>query len=193
MKEPDKEEIIAKLRKRDESAITTLFDAYYENLYLFAEKFIYDKDNAHDIVQDVFVKIWEDSSKIVFKYSVRYYLFTSVKNKCLNYLRKLDIEDRHNKKYIEAHIDSQTVGIIENEELIGRIKAIIEGLPGQCKEIFKLRAFYGYKYKEIAEDLDVSESVVKVQVSRANKKIREKLSEDTSNISVLIFTAFMNL
>lgn len=193
MKEPDKDIIVSKLRSRDDSAITELFDAFYENLYLFAEKFIYDKDKAHDLVQDVFVKIWEDSSKIEFDKSVRYYLFTSVKNKCLNYLRKLKIEDKNNRKYLEAYIDSHTVGMIDNDELIGTIKSIIEDLPQQCRYIYKLRVFYGYKYREIAEDLGVSESTVKVQISRANAKIRENILKDSSDISILIFTAFMNL
>lgn len=193
MKEPDKGEILVKLRNRDESAINILFDTYYENLYLFAEKFIYDKDKAHDLVQDVFVKIWEDASKIEFTKSVRYYLFTSVKNKCLNYLRKLKIEDKNNRKYLEAHIDSHTVGMIDDVEIIGKIKSIIEDLPQQCREIYKLRVFYGYKYKEIAEDLGVSENTVKVQISRANTKMQEGLKQQPSNISLLIFTAFMNL
>ena len=60
----DSDDIFIGLKRRDEAALSVLFDTYYEKLYLFAEKYIYDSDKAHDIVQDVFLKIWENAERL---------------------------------------------------------------------------------------------------------------------------------
>ncbi|MFA5714029.1 MAG: sigma factor, partial [Bacteroidales bacterium] len=98
-----------KLKALDKRAIEYLFDTYYEPLYLFCEKFIYNSDAAHDMVQSVFIKIWENSQNITFTGTIKSYLYVSVKNECLQYLRSLNIRDAHNQKWALAHIDSMTI------------------------------------------------------------------------------------
>lgn len=168
----ESDDILAGLKRREESALTVLFDTYYEKLYLFAEKYIYDSDKAHDIVQDVFLRIWENAERLVLRLSIQHYLFTSVRNGCLNYLKSLQIEDRNNRKYIEAYIESQNVDMVEDEELLAKIRQVLDELPEKCREVCELRFVEGYKYSEIATRLGMNENTVKAQLHRGMERMR---------------------
>ena len=167
------DDLLAGLKRREESALTVLFDLYYEKLYLFAEKYIYDSDKAHDIVQDVFLKIWENAERLVLRLSIQHYLFTSVRNGCLNYLKSLQIEDRNNRKYVEAYIESQNVDMVEDEELLAKIRQVLDELPDKCREVCELRFVEGYKYSEIAARLGMNENTVKAQLHRGMERMRQ--------------------
>lgn len=163
--------LIASLKRNEAHALSVLFDNYYEKLYIFAEKFIYDPDKAHDIVQELFVHLWENRATLTITSSLSHYLFTAVRNRCLNYLRSLRIEDLQNQRYLEAHIDSYTLDVVEEQEALEQLKRMIEQLPPQCRTIVELRILKGLKYKEIARQMNVSENVVKVQIHRAYQKL----------------------
>ena len=171
----DSNDILIGLKCRDEVALSALFDAYYEKLYLFAEKYIYDSDKAHDIVQDVFLKIWENAERLELTSSIQHYLFVSVRNGCLNYLKSLQIEDRNNRKYVEAYIESQNVDMVDNEELLVRIRQVLDELPEKCREVFVLSKIEGLKNREIAERLNISEKTVERHMSIALSKLRDEL------------------
>jgi RNA polymerase sigma-70 factor (ECF subfamily) len=169
------EVIFNNIQKRDNKALECLFDKYYEPLYLFARKLVYNSDIANDVVQSVFIKIWEKSSKIHLTHSLKNYLFISVKNECLQYLRSLKIRDKNNRSWALAYIEAMNIDSMDEslDELMAQIRLLIEKLPRQCKTIYKYRAFYGYKYTDIAGLMNTTESVVKVQMHRANKKLKE--------------------
>jgi len=166
--------IYNKIRHKDKKAFEYLFDRYYRRLFLFARKILYDSDAAHDAVQNVFIKMWDNSGKIHLKNSLRNYLFISVKNECLQYLRSLKIRDNKNHLWALAYLESTKMEDMEdmNEELYNQVRAYIEKLPLQCKMIYKYRALYGYKYSEIASIMNTTEDVVKVQIYRANKMLK---------------------
>lgn len=84
----DSDDIFIGLKRRDETALSVLFDTYYEKLYLFAEKYIYDSDKAHDIVQDVFLKIWENAERLELTSSIQHYLFCVCSQWLLELLEK---------------------------------------------------------------------------------------------------------
>ena len=153
--------------------MSVLFDTYYEKLYLFAEKYIYDSDKAHDIVQDVFLKIWENAERLELTSSIQHYLFASVRNGCLNYLKSLQIEDRNNRKYAEAYIESQNVDMVDDEELLARVRQVLDELPEKCREVCLLRFVEGYKYAEIAARLDMNENTVKAQLHRGMERLKQ--------------------
>ena len=169
----DSDDIFIGLKRRDEAALSVLFDTYYEKLYLFAEKYIYDSDKAHDIVQDVFLKIWENAERLELTSSIQHYLFASVRNGCLNYLKSLQIEDRNNRKYAEAYIESQNVDMVDDEELLARIRQVLDELPEKCREVCLLRFVEGYKYAEIAARLDMNENTVKAQLHRGMERLKQ--------------------
>lgn len=163
--------LIASLKRNEPAALSVLFDNYYEKLYIFAEKFIYDPDKAHDIVQELFVYLWENRASLTITTSLTHYLFVAVRNRCLNYLQSLRIEDQRNQHYLEAHIDSYTLDVVEEQEALDQLKKMIGELPPQCRTIVEMRILKGYKYKEIAQQLNISENVVKVQIHRAYQKL----------------------
>ena len=169
----DSDDIFIGLKRRDEPALSVLFDTYYEKLYLFAEKYIYDSDKAHDIVQDVFLKIWENAERLELTSSIQHYLFASVRNGCLNYLKSLQIEDRNNRKYAEAYIESQNVDMVDDEELLARVRQVLDELPEKCREVCLLRFVEGYKYAEIAARLDMNENTVKAQLHRGMERLKQ--------------------
>ena len=169
----DSDDIFIGLKRRDETALSVLFDTYYEKLYLFAEKYIYDSDKAHDIVQDVFLKIWENAERLELTSSIQHYLFASVRNGCLNYLKSLQIDDRNNRKYAEAYIESQNVDMVDDEELLARVRQVLDELPEKCREVCLLRFVEGYKYAEIAVRLDMNENTVKAQLHRGMERLKQ--------------------
>ena len=169
----DSDDIFIGLKRRDEAALSVLFDTYYEKLYLFAEKYIYDSDKAHDIVQDVFLKIWENAERLELTSSIQHYLFASVRNGCLNYLKSLQIEDRNNRKYAEAYIESQNVDMVDDEELLARVRQVLDELPEKCREVCLLRFVEGYKYAEIAARLDMNENTVKAQLHWGMERLKQ--------------------
>ena len=169
----DSDDIFIGLKRRDEAALSVLFDTYYEKLYLFAEKYIYDSDKAHDIVQDVFLKIWENAERLELTSSIQHYLFASVRNGCLNYLKSLQIEDRNNRKYAEAYIESQNVDMVDDEELLARVRQVLDELPEKCREVCLLRFVEGYKYAEIAARLDMNENTVIAQLHRGMERLKQ--------------------
>ena len=169
----DSDDIFIGLKRRDETALSVLFDTYYEKLYLFAEKYIYDSDKAHDIVQDVFLKIWENAERLELTSSIQHYLFASVRNGWLNYLKSLQIEDRNNRKYAEAYIESQNVDMVDDEELLARVRQVLDELPEKCREVCLLRFVEGYKYAEIAVRLDMNENTVKAQLHRGMERLKQ--------------------
>lgn len=173
MDDVEYDNLVEGIRHRKEAALATLFDLYYEKLYLFAEKYIYDSDRAHDIVQDVFLRIWENAEQLVLRGSIRHYLFTSVRNGCLNYLKSLQIEDRNNRKYAEAYIESQNVDMVDDEELLARVRQVLDELPEKCREVCLLRFVEGYKYAEIAARLDMNENTVKAQLHRGMERLKQ--------------------
>lgn len=186
----DTDRLIGLIRKGNQQGLSDLFDLYYERLYIFAEKFIYDPDKAHDIVQELFVSIWENRDKLEITTSLSHYLFVSIRNRCLNYLQALRIEDRHNQKYLQAHIDSYTLDVLEDEDMLEKIRKMLESLSPQCQKIVELRILKGYKYKEIASEMGISESVVKVQIHRAYQKLKTAFPVLKDTLSCVLFYIF---
>jgi RNA polymerase sigma-19 factor, ECF subfamily len=170
----------------DEKAFEKLYNEYYESLCHFAQRFVCDLDTSREIVQDVFVRIWEKRSTLLGEDSLKSYLYKSVRNKCLDYLKHSKVEYEFEKMRIREDQDSGSgsfstedhplSGLI-TEELRNAIRCAIGNLPEKCKEIFELSRFEGLKYREIAEELKISVKTVETQMYRAIKSLKEQLSE----------------
>ena len=150
-----------------------LFRDHYEPLCARAFQMVHDRKASEDIVQDVFLKIWENAERLELTSSIQHYLFASVRNGCLNYLKSLQIEDRNNRKYVEAYIESQNVDMVDDEELLARVRQVLDELPEKCREVCLLRFVEGYKYAEIAARLDMNENTVKAQWHRGMERLKQ--------------------
>lgn len=168
--------MIERLRRNDRSAYSELFDGYFDKLFTFALNMVFRKDVANDIVQEVFITIYEKSVFSNYRGSLKAYLYTSVRNRCYNYLRDAKVEDRNMALYAEAAVYSDNVDTIDEEEVLEKIRQVMDELPDRCREVCLLRFVHGYKYSDIAEQLSMNENTVKVQLHRGMEKIKESFS-----------------
>ncbi|MEI6566339.1 MAG: RNA polymerase sigma-70 factor [Verrucomicrobiota bacterium] len=168
------------IRNRNLKVFEALFGNYYPQLVKFAEGYLFDNKECEDIVQNIFIHFWENSSQIHIEQSVKSYLFQSVRNRCLNSLRDLKIHDKLNILYLEALMNIENAEEIPDPEIILQINQAIELLPVQMGAIFKLKYLEGKKLSEIATINQISENTVKTQLLRAKEKLRKILYKRTS-------------
>ena len=156
-----------------------LFKTHYNNLCSYANKYLEDLDAAEEVVQDVFVKLWENRETISITGSFKSYIFRAVRNACLNFIRHLQVREEF-KTYNEQELE-RNQPLLEDEihasELEVRIRAAINLLPAERRKVFIMSRYDGLKYKEIAEKLNISDKTVENQMGRAIKFLREKLTK----------------
>jgi RNA polymerase sigma-70 factor (ECF subfamily) len=160
------------------SDFENLFKTYFSALTGFSQTFVYDEDAAKEIVQNVYISLWDKREDLDLKQSLKSYLYTSVRNRSLNYLRD-------HKKFRSQLLDDDLSQIeateesdpLVNEELQEKINQAINLLPAKCKQVFELSRNEGLKYKQIAEQLDISVKTVENQISKALKILREELKD----------------
>jgi RNA polymerase sigma-70 factor, ECF subfamily len=177
--------IFQHIRKGDEAAFSRLFDGYYAALCFFAAKYLGDMDLSRSLVQQVFVDLWVKREKTDIAISVKSYLYRSVKNRCIDHLRK-ERNTSEISKSVENFSQMPFRDLVEEAELNDRINASINKLPEKCREVFLLCRFEGLKYAEIAQKLNISVKTVEMQMGIALKKLRESLS-DYQMINLLVF------
>jgi len=171
--------LIKRLRKGDQTAFEILFRFYYPGLVVFATQIVLDKDEASEIVQDFFVRLWEKRSHIKETTSLKAYFFTSIKNQSLNYLKKTKIHTR-NIEQLKELVETNPIynfDIFIESELQEKIKAAIEKLPTRCGKIFVMSRFQGISNNEIAQKLEISKRTVETQISNALKILRYELKK----------------
>ncbi len=165
-----------------------LYEKYYAQMVLFAEGFLYDRDEAKDVVQDVFSDLWKKGEKPYLYSSEKTYLFACVKNRAINRIKKLNIIDKHQDQLQEAYLFSCQPDIPLDENLKNQIKAILEGMPLQMRSVLELHVFKGLKYAEIADKLGISINSVKTQMKRAFKRFRKEIG--LYNFLLFLFFTF---
>ena len=150
----------------------SLFLHNYRPLCLYALHYLDNPDVAEDVVQECFTTLWEkiNSGNVVINRKA--YLYMTVRNRCLDHLRKKGLQTEQLKPY-------DTYGIIdeydlqERSEIEARLWTAIDSLPEKCREVFLLSKRDGLKYEEIAAELEISENTVRNQISKALKILKE--------------------
>ena len=163
------------IKNRNYKVFEALFREYYPPLVRFARSFIFDQTASEDLVQSFFVCLWENAPSIQIQHSFKQYCYQSVRNRCMNQLRDLRIEDKRHLLYIEAVLQEEDSDEWIDPNILLKIKESINNLPTQMALIFKLKYLEGKKNREISELINVSENTVKTQLSRARNKLRNKL------------------
>ncbi len=172
----DFKKLIRRLAKGDAKAYKELFERFFERCYALALTYVIDPDVAGDIVQEVFISIYDHAERLKEIENLPGYLAAAVRNRCLNYLRDLDLEDRNLHLYYE-YLISYPIDE-ENDELkdlIARLEQEYPSLPQSCRIICEMRFQRGMKIKDIATELGLAISTVKVQLHRAVIKIKSNL------------------
>lgn len=178
--------IIQKIKNDDISSYKELFDSFYLKLLKYSMRFVSMKEIAEELVQDLFIHIWDNRKNLMIQTSLESYLFASVKNRSLNYLKS----KYAGKDYVELsnlYIHPQSKSIdqeIEAFELELLIQKAVNSLPPKCGTVFNLSRNAGMTYQEIAEELNIGKETVKTQIGIALMKIREYLGKYWEEIPV---------
>ncbi|MBK8883325.1 MAG: RNA polymerase sigma-70 factor [Bacteroidales bacterium] len=172
-------DIIGRIRQGDVRQFESLFRSSYVSLVRYARKLVKDQDDAEEIVQDLFYRIWQDREKIKIESSLNGYLFRAVHNRCLHFIEHNRIVVKHAEEMSFRLPESpeSPSDILNYKELQARIAGILEKLPERCGKIFYMNRFEGLKYNEIAEKLSVSVKTVEANMGRALKEFRKELTE----------------
>ena len=182
--------LLANLKKNKESAFDELFRKYFQNLTWFAMKMVKSKETAEEVVQDLFVNFWEKRHELELKVSIKAYLYRAVYNNSIHASRKEKLHDS-NEITLVNELSEDFDNLLETSELETRIYGLIEQLPTECKRIFKLSRFEELKYKEIAEQLQISIKTVETQMSRALKFLRNHMSDYIKLLILFALEYFM--
>jgi len=184
MQNKEEKILLEKLKNSDEFAFKNIYFLYYNKLYSFAKNFINDNEIVQDIIADVFLKIWKNREYLDIKTSLKSYLYTSVKNSCLNRLRSLNKElkiiddSEYRLKEIEINYYTDTlineVSAIELEEIISNS---IKQMPEKQRIIFLLSRSEGLNSDEISKNLGISKRTVESHLYNAIKFLKEKLKQ----------------
>jgi len=171
-------ELIERVQKGDEKAFETLFRTYYHSLCLFAHKILKDHEVAEEIVQDIYYYMWEKRESLELTTSVKSYLFKSVYNNSLKYIRHQKIVKNYETKVGK---EDQPFDLQDNHAEIGEIMHIIkltlENVPERTREIFELNRNEGLKYQEISDKLSISIKTVEAHMTSVLKLFRENLKD----------------
>jgi len=165
-------ELFIKIKKSDEQAFDILFKLYYAPLARFALMYTKDEDNADEVVQLFFVKIWQQRKKLKIKSSVKSYLYTSVRNTALNFIKKEKTRSIYEENY---EVDKTETSISSNNDFNKIYNEAVEQLPDRTKQVFILSKNEGLTYNEIAEYLQITAKTVENNMGIAFKKLREFL------------------
>ncbi len=184
--------LLERLHKGDNDAFQHLFMVYYQPLAIFANKLVSDIDLAKDLVQEVIVNFYEKHAEIHIHTSLKAHLYQSVRNKCLNHLKREQIiRTHHSQIFIENKSQEEVFNdLLEETELEHQIKQTIDTLPNQCKRIFEMSRYQGKSNQDIADELSISKRTVETQISNALKKLRNKLSSYISIGLILLNLMF---
>ena len=168
-------ELIQGINSGDKKAFNKVFDEYFNALCAFSYKYIADQSATEDIVQDVFIAFWEHNNEYDHINAAKAFLYTSVRNKCLNYLKHQLVLQKHHQALIYELESEQffTQHVIE-EDAFNRLYTEIRQLPIASQNIMLL-ALKGLKNREIATELNISENTVKTQKKIAYAKLKAKL------------------
>lgn len=172
----------------DRRGFEALFRDNFKGLTYFAIEYVKDQDIAREIVQDAFAGLWEKRESIDTGKSPKSYLGSTVKNRCLNYLRDHKKFDRSILEFEGLHEGNEYIeqDHLVTNELKQKIESAMDSLPAKCREVFLKNRSENKKYQDIADEMQISVKTVEAQMSKALKIMREKLAEYVSILLLII-------
>lgn len=174
-------QLLTSLQKGDEEAFAYVFKTFYSPLFNYAGRILRDEEQANDVVQDTFCRLYENRSNITIHISLKSYLYRSIYNNCIDLIR--------HKKVANAYVDAKMLDfyfsrIIQlpeaelkmlDEDIGEAIREAIAHLPERCRQIFCLSKLEGLSNKQIAEQLGISVKTVETQMTTAFVRLRKEL------------------
>ena len=178
---------IRHINRGNKGAFKELFDHYFNALATFGYKYVPDLPVVEDMVQEVFISCWEKRGDFTHINALKSFLYTSVRNKCLNHLKHQAVQKKHENALInELESDHRFANHVIEEETFNLLHAEIKDLPKSAQEIMIL-ALNGLKNQEIADELGVSVNTVKTQKKIAYSKIKDRLGHRFEMVLLFLF------
>jgi RNA polymerase sigma-70 factor (ECF subfamily) len=176
LSDPD---IVNAIRQGQESAFEQMFRTYYERLCHYANSILKDLDEAEEMVQTVFLNIWEKRADLEITLSLKAYLYRAVHNHCLNRIKHYGVRENHREYALNHQSDSHdaVAEAIYGSELEERIEQAVRKLPEQCQVVFRMSRFEELRYQEIADKLGLSIKTVENQIGKALRIMRTELAD----------------
>lgn len=178
--------ILERLKEGDSKAFESVFKFWYEPMVNFANEYIADTESAKNIVQNIFMRLWEKHALVDPDSNLKSYIYMSTRNACLSHLRHLRVETTFFEKVKKNSEDLQLnyealyeldIEKIDFSDLEKLIQDTIDALPERCREVFLMSRYDELKNKEIAEKLDITVKAVEANITRALTKLRENTRE----------------
>lgn len=176
---PD-ENILTKVIQGDENAFAELYNYYKSPALRFTTSLLKDEEEAENMVQDVFLKIWIKREHIKTEYNFSSYLFTCLRNMAFDYFKKMEKSEQLRKQFMEGMMLMADDEQEEKERRISLVQNAVESLSVKRKLILKLNIEEGKSYQEIAEFLRISKNTVKNQLVKAKQILRDKMDVATA-------------
>lgn len=178
MKYQDENNLAQALRRGEAAAFDAVFRQWYAPLCRYACRLADgDMDEAEDLVQQAFVKLWEYRGRLDVSWSLKAYLYKTMHNACLNRLRAGKVRSKYLDFNAQQLNDMYTPPDDTSPELLERFQRAMEALPPQCRHIFELSRFETLKYREIADQLGISIKTVETQMGKALRLMRTQLAD----------------
>jgi RNA polymerase sigma-70 factor (ECF subfamily) len=174
---PSDEELIKKYLKGDEKSLEVLIKRYLKPIYSFAFNFVLNQQDAEDLAQEIFLKMWRNLKKFKKEKNFKSWLFTIAKNTCFDFLRKKRRNLILNAENLEivADLTPSLLEKMEKESLLEKLKKEIEKLPFKMKEVIDLHYNFGLNFREISEILGEPMNTVKSRHKRAISKLKRSI------------------
>ena len=173
--------------QREETRFEDIYLSYFSKMKYFAKEYVISEEDAENIVQDVFVELWDNKKMLNMHMNLIAYLFTTIKNKCLNHLRhKLVVQETASKLQEEytislrMNLDSLEAfdnNLFSDQDIEKIISRALDTLSEKCRTIFIMSKIEGKKQKEIAQELNISINTIETQMGIAYKKLRIELKD----------------
>lgn len=180
------EKLVNDLKKGNEKAFTIIFNDYFIRLCRFAVTYVIDESTAKNIVQDVFVKLWETRYNIDENKSILAYLLVITRNCCLDYLKHKLVEYKYQRQLIKDQNELELnynalrrleIDLLDYSEIEQIIEKTLSTLPPQCQHVFRMSRFNNLSNDEIAEKLEIGIKAVEANITRALKIFRKELKD----------------
>lgn len=179
--------LINRLRSGDESALTELYNRFWQALFVSSYNVLKDRELCEDIIQDIFMNIWHNREKLEINISLKGYMYACARYQVFNQFKKnkdkihVELFQEIDKRF--QHSTPET--LLMHEELVQQINAIIETLPEKCQQVYKLSREEQLTHKEIAERLNISTKTVENHITKALHVIRFSMGSTASVAMVL--------
>lgn len=185
--------ILIRLKNGDELAYKYLYDQYYSKLCRVATLYLKDTFISENLVGDLFFAMWENREKLDIIESLNSYLFTSIRNRCYNYLKQAHVQRevsfakvQENQLIYSIHSENDLpVGILIEKELEEKIELSINHLPIQTKKVFQLKRSEELSYEEISSQLNISVNTVKYHMKSALQSLRVDLASYLISLALI--------